>query len=184
MKKLRLLGAACACLAVVSFNVNATLLTHNLDGVVIDGTTYNVTFVQDNGPSTENSYDAIDTSWPGPLITFTDDAAASAAVDAILIAAIAAGPNFDFTPAYSPGDGTDGFRVAYAVDGVNYEFILADNSATTLVVNRGSFSQNRTIMNIYSFATFEAVVPVPPAIWLFGSGLLGLVGIARRKKAA
>jgi hypothetical protein len=27
------------------------------------------------------------------------------------------------------------------------------------------------------------VVPVPAAIWLFGSGLLGLVGIARRKKA-
>ena len=27
-------------------------------------------------------------------------------------------------------------------------------------------------------------VPIPPAIWLFGSGLLGLVGIARRKKAA
>ncbi|MEA2093077.1 MAG: hypothetical protein U9P11_00765, partial [Pseudomonadota bacterium] len=27
-------------------------------------------------------------------------------------------------------------------------------------------------------------VPVPPAVWLFGSGLLGLVGIARRKKAA
>ena len=28
-----------------------------------------------------------------------------------------------------------------------------------------------------------AAVPVPAAIWLFGSGLLGLVGIARRKKA-
>ena len=27
-------------------------------------------------------------------------------------------------------------------------------------------------------------VPVPPALWLFGSGLIGLVGIARRKKAA
>jgi hypothetical protein len=26
-------------------------------------------------------------------------------------------------------------------------------------------------------------VPVPAAVWLFGSGLLGLVGIARRKKA-
>jgi hypothetical protein len=25
-------------------------------------------------------------------------------------------------------------------------------------------------------------VPVPPAVWLFGSGLIGLVGIARRKK--
>lgn len=29
-----------------------------------------------------------------------------------------------------------------------------------------------------------APVPVPAAVWLFGSGLLGLVGIARRKKAA
>lgn len=28
------------------------------------------------------------------------------------------------------------------------------------------------------------VVPVPPAVWLFGSGLLGMIGIARRKKAA
>ena len=26
-------------------------------------------------------------------------------------------------------------------------------------------------------------IPIPPAIWLFGSGLLGLVGMARRKKA-
>ena len=26
------------------------------------------------------------------------------------------------------------------------------------------------------------IVPVPAAVWLFGSGLLGLVGIARRKK--
>jgi len=29
-----------------------------------------------------------------------------------------------------------------------------------------------------------AAVPVPAAVWLFGSGLLGLVGVARRKKAA
>ncbi len=27
------------------------------------------------------------------------------------------------------------------------------------------------------------VVPVPAAVWLFGSGLIGLVGVARRKKA-
>jgi hypothetical protein len=27
------------------------------------------------------------------------------------------------------------------------------------------------------------VIPVPAAVWLFGSGLLGLIGIARRKKA-
>ena len=26
-------------------------------------------------------------------------------------------------------------------------------------------------------------IPVPPAVWLFGSGFIGLIGIARRKKA-
>ena len=25
-------------------------------------------------------------------------------------------------------------------------------------------------------------IPIPPALWLFGSGMLGLIGIARRKK--
>ena len=28
-----------------------------------------------------------------------------------------------------------------------------------------------------------SVVPVPAAVWLFGSGLLGLIGVARRKKS-
>ena len=32
--------------------------------------------------------------------------------------------------------------------------------------------------------TDTGVVPVPAAVWLFGSGLLGLIGIARRRKAA
>ena len=35
-----------------------------------------------------------------------------------------------------------------------------------------------------SYAAWEvSAVPVPAAIWLFGSGLIGLVGFARRKKA-
>lgn len=34
-----------------------------------------------------------------------------------------------------------------------------------------------------SSITVEAsVVPVPAAVWLFGSGILGLIGVARRKK--
>lgn len=33
-------------------------------------------------------------------------------------------------------------------------------------------------------ASGSAVIPVPAAAWLFGSGLIGLVGVARRKKKA
>lgn len=33
------------------------------------------------------------------------------------------------------------------------------------------------------FALAGAVVPIPAAIWMFGSGLIGLVGIARRRRA-
>ncbi len=33
-------------------------------------------------------------------------------------------------------------------------------------------------------AVFAAVVPVPAAVWLFGSGLIGLTGLARRKTRA
>ena len=35
----------------------------------------------------------------------------------------------------------------------------------------------------YSLIITPTAVPIPAAVWLFGSGLLGLVGMARRKKA-
>lgn len=33
-----------------------------------------------------------------------------------------------------------------------------------------------------SYIPGEAIVPLPPAVWLFVTGLLGLIGIARRKR--
>ena len=38
-------------------------------------------------------------------------------------------------------------------------------------------------LNTYVTMTVQAV-PIPATLWLFGSGLLGLIGISRRKKAA
>jgi hypothetical protein len=34
------------------------------------------------------------------------------------------------------------------------------------------------------YSVTPATIPIPSAIWLFGSGLLGLLGVARRKKIA
>jgi hypothetical protein len=39
------------------------------------------------------------------------------------------------------------------------------------------FSANMT-------STPDAVIPVPAAVWLFGSGLMGLAAVARRKNTA
>jgi len=44
-----------------------------------------------------------------------------------------------------------------------------------------TFTIDRSTSTV-SWAQFSAV-PVPAAVWLFGSGLIGLIGIARRKKA-
>ena len=38
-------------------------------------------------------------------------------------------------------------------------------------------------MTIIGSVDSVSIVPVPAAIWLFGSGLIGLIGVARRKKA-
>ena len=48
-----------------------------------------------------------------------------------------------------------------------------------LIYLRGG--QQLTLAYIYKDGVGE--VPVPAAVWLFGSGLIGLIGIARRKKA-
>jgi hypothetical protein len=54
---------------------------------------------------------------------------------------------------------------------------LAGNNTTTEAAGRWAFDGTNL--------TYGAVsaVPVPAAIWLFGSGLIGLVGVARRKTA-
>ena len=45
------------------------------------------------------------------------------------------------------------------------------------------FTTNGGQIAALSNARAFSVVPVPAAVWLFGSGLLGLVGVARRKRS-
>ena len=60
-------------------------------------------------------------------------------------------------------------------------------SLNAVGIRRVEFSQVQNILDdttAYDNFVFDTVViPIPAAVWLFGSGLLGLIGIARRKKA-
>ncbi|MGB5298098.1 MAG: VPLPA-CTERM sorting domain-containing protein [Thiogranum sp.] len=59
------------------------------------------------------------------------------------------------------------------------------DGAWGFVFEQGWSGVGDKVDDFYSWAVHAGnVVPVPAAAWLFGSGLLGLVGIARRKKAA
>jgi hypothetical protein len=58
----------------------------------------------------------------------------------------------------------------------------ADAFAGTKMID-GAFINSSANFNIQGLSATPQV-PVPAAAWLLGSGLIGLVGVARRRKAA
>lgn len=69
--------------------------------------------------------------------------------------------------------------IAGVVEGELYSYVrLIDDSSR----NQTGFPYGEgDIDAIGAISSGAAVVPVPAAIWLFGSGMLGLAGLARRK---
>jgi len=77
---------------------------------------------------------------------------------------------------YNEGDGsTNGFTLGVSADhtGANYWYL----DQTTWKIHEGDIIYAQT----YDYRVNVAAVPIPAAVWLFGSGLLGLIGVARRK---
>ena len=62
-----------------------------------------------------------------------------------------------------------------AIDGSSY-----DSAVLGFIVNDASYNFATGSWDAGSFST--TAVPVPAALWLFGSGLMGLAGIIRRRK--
>jgi hypothetical protein len=95
-------------------------------------------------------------------------------------------------------NGKTGAEVALVLDGVQVDFGLDGviSSWTFLgVIDTAGFNSfefrevNGKGLEVLTIRADDAslgvsAVPVPAALWLFGSGLLGLVGMSRRKKAA
>ena len=57
-----------------------------------------------------------------------------------------------------------------------WDFFITNTTGTQAIVDKNN---NRLAWAVYSGDVVE--VPVPAAVWLFASGLLGLIGIARRR---
>jgi hypothetical protein len=60
---------------------------------------------------------------------------------------------------------------------------LASGSTISGTLDTAQATQGGTATSTYSFTGSAPEVPVPAAAWLFGSGLLGLAGAARRRRA-
>lgn len=191
MKKSHLLGAACAFTLFMLTNTAQAALVASISSLNIDGTLYDVTFHVADATSFAELWDSDgdgifgevgDTSVFNAQPTFWGDATGAANAATAITAYLGTA---DWTSSFL----TDKFFVPY-------EFAFGGPSIATYTDNNGALATDglgiTTIggastdtmccSSIGPYASFQAV-PVPAAVWLFGSGLLGLIGISRRKKS-
>jgi len=103
------------------------------------------------------------------------------------------GGSFNFA-GVSPEQGAYDYTVALAdgetAFGTYFTWSVNPNIPVVAVFNQDGSAGQAVAMQVGpfpgqapSFQGTVSAVPVPAAVWLFGSGLLGLVGVARRKAA-
>ena len=203
-----IIGATCTCLAVVSFNVNAALVSR-LGGLAYYDDVADLTWLTDANAGAGSIYDDLSSTTDG----FMTWESASNWVASLNISGV--------TGWRLPGNtNCGGWNCVESELGNMYYNVLGGkkqvNISTTHNTNYDLFSNIifepywsdehetdptrawRFDMNggLQSFGSkslnFSAwavhsgdvsAVPIPTAIWLFGSGLIGLIGVARRKKA-
>ncbi len=167
--------------------IRVTNLELNLDNNAFDGL-YNVEFITGTGSLIFGTEPA---NFPFPL------------AEDMLAATIQLNDALSGAPVVPTGAGTVGAE-RYLVPAIEYDFPFPADFPTVWAAATGQYFATAggfweqcqggddclagiTVLppgGLATFATFTpaAVVPVPAAAWLFGSGLLGLIGIARRKE--
>lgn len=92
----------------------------------------------------------------------------------------------------SPNHDTNGDLIIDPVAGtISSAWDLLEGSGShTLANNLANLFAGNLYINVHTMAVPGGeirgqigIVPIPAAVWLFGSGLLGLIGVTRRKKA-
>ncbi len=205
MKNLRLLGAICTCLLLsylptssyASFVVNpgpqpggevlpvldtiGSTEVNVVFGVIIPiiiefdslGQPEDYLVIRDIVNNTGTPWTSIDFTFVNSTVqTLTPITPKTGLVDGIF---------FDGGPTFVPGVTTSvtfTFDPAFPeVDGViNFEGLIE------IAAGGAAFAAAGIEAGDYSLIVTPSAIPIPAAVWLFGSGLLGLIGVARRKR--
>jgi hypothetical protein len=73
---------------------------------------------------------------------------------------------------------------AFTLATLSFNTLASGTSSLALTINvLGDANGDPLTASTISSSITVSAVPVPAAVWLFGSGLLGLIGVARRKAA-
>ncbi|MFK5949251.1 MAG: VPLPA-CTERM sorting domain-containing protein [Methylococcales bacterium] len=81
----------------------------------------------------------------------------------------------------TPNAGTQFAAITCGVDCTEGDSFTLDYAAN---VPTGAFAGFFYTLHLEGTIGAPSAIPVPAAVWLFGSGLIGLAGVARRRKAA
>ena len=204
MKKSSLLAAVCAItLGILTPTTHAAVI-NPIFGLDIGGTLYDVIFHDQPDDSFNELWDADDDgvfSGGGSLFstapTFWGNE--QGAIDAASAIMQVLG-DVDATTAET-GTGRDGFMIPWGVSIDNSDcatvtnisgpqYVCAAADATALLVDTiisgptGRLDYDIFLVGFFPYASFQSSpVPLPTALWLFGSGLLGFIGVAKKQKA-
>ncbi|MFA7593625.1 MAG: VPLPA-CTERM sorting domain-containing protein [Thiohalobacteraceae bacterium] len=201
-------------LALVSaaFSVQAASISYYLDqsNVLTDGVNYLQVTISDGATIGDIDFtvDVLSANFPGPLLsnfgmqTFSFNYDNSLSISTANIQDVDPA-TWNITEDANAGGGFGKFEfelsgtgatrttlLTFTISGVTGDTLSSYAIGSTLNPSSGEFFAAHVadfaMTNGATSAQFagSTPVPVPAALWLFGSGLLGLVGISRRKKTA
>lgn len=194
MNKSRLFGSLCAAVGFMLACTVAQAQTVAIDPVSIAAAAGDTFSVSITGSDFEMVDGAFDLSWDTAVLAYNGDFAFDPGlierdaffdtIDSVVPGLLTIGWTTGFGPAMVFGTtprtiGSLSFTLI-GDPGSSSPLTLADNPFLSFL--DGTFSP--LAMNYVSGSATVNPVPVPAAVWLFASGMVGLVGFARRERTA